>query len=204
MTAVGGDVHARARAASGPGEPSPAATPCAEAGDRQGASTEVNAAAARRNQRREGPATGFEAVAIDAYNTDMKRASLLLACAFAFMCSLTAYAQWGSGWTIPAGAEKEVSPVKSGAAVLKQGKSIFDARCARCHGREGKGDGLESEPTSPAADLTDSFRADLNPDGVMFHRVASGKPPVMPAFKDQLSSDEIWTVVQYAKSLRKP
>jgi mono/diheme cytochrome c family protein len=134
----------------------------------------------------------------------MKRASLLLACAFAFIFSLTAYAQWGSGWTIPAGAEKEVSPVKPGAEVLKRGKGIFDARCARCHGPEGKGDGKESDPTSPAADLTDSFRADLNPDGVMFHRVANGKAPVMPAFKGQISNDEIWTVVQYAKSLRKP
>jgi mono/diheme cytochrome c family protein len=38
----------------------------------------------------------------------------------------------------------------------------------------------------------------------MFHRVANGKPPMMPAFKSQLSTQEIWTVVAYAKSLRKP
>ena len=55
-----------------------------------------------------------------------------------------------------------------------------------------------------SADLTDSFRADLNPDGVRFHRIANGKPPVMPAFKSQLTPEEIWTVVAYAKSLRKP
>ena len=78
-----------------------------------------------------------------------------------------------------------------------------DARCARCHGTQGKGDGKESDPNNPAADLTDTFRADLNPDGVMFHRVTSGKPPVMPAFKSQLTPQEIWTVVAYAKALRK-
>jgi mono/diheme cytochrome c family protein len=132
----------------------------------------------------------------------MKNATLLLTFVFAFVFSLAASAQWGSGWTIPAGAEKEVSPVKPTADVLKKGKGIFDARCARCHGPEGKGDGKESDPTNPAADLTDAFRADLNPDGVMFHRVVNGKPPVMPAFKGQLSETEIWTVVQYAKSLR--
>ena len=126
-----------------------------------------------------------------------------LSCVFGLLFAVAASAQWGAGWTIPAGAEKEVSPVKASAATLKEGKSIFDARCARCHGPAGKGDGKESKPESPAADLTDSFRADLNPDGVMFHRVANGKPPVMPAFKSQLTPQEIWTVVAYAKSLRK-
>jgi copper resistance protein D len=133
----------------------------------------------------------------------MKHLFLLVAFV-AVVFAAAASAQWGSGWTIPAGADKEVSPVKPSADVLKKGKAIFDARCARCHGPEGKGDGKESDPQNPAADLTDSFRADLNPDGVMFHRIAGGKPPVMPAFKSQLSPDEIWTVVQYAKSLRKP
>jgi mono/diheme cytochrome c family protein len=126
-----------------------------------------------------------------------------LACAFAlFFCSALS-AQWGSGWTIPAGAEKEVNPVKAGPPVLKQGKTLFDTNCARCHGPEGKGDGKESDPQTPAADLTDPFRADLNPDGVIFHRVANGKPPAMPAFKSQMSPEQIWTVVHYVKSLRK-
>jgi mono/diheme cytochrome c family protein len=131
----------------------------------------------------------------------MTRTILLFACLGLFV-SASAYAQWGSGWTIPAGAEKEVSPVKPSADVLTRGKTIFDARCARCHGPAGKGDGKESDPSNPAADLTDPFRADLNPDGVMFHRIASGKTPVMPAFKSQLTPEEIWTVVEYAKSLR--
>jgi mono/diheme cytochrome c family protein len=125
-----------------------------------------------------------------------------LSCVVGLSFSVTVAAQWGAGWTIPAGAEKEVSPVKASAATLNEGKSIFDARCARCHGPAGNGDGKESDPQNPAADLTDPFRADLNPDGVMFHRVANGKPPMMPAFKSQLTPQQIWTVVAYAKSLR--
>ena len=80
-------------------------------------------------------------------------------------CSAVVSAQWGSGWTIPAGAEKENNPVKADAGVLKRGKSTFDSKCVKCHGPEGKGDGKESDPQNPAADLTDSFRASLNPDG---------------------------------------
>jgi mono/diheme cytochrome c family protein len=119
------------------------------------------------------------------------------------LLSASAAAQYGAGWTIPPEAKTEKSPLKADAGVLKKGKSIFDARCAKCHGATGVGNGPDSSPDSPAADLTDPFRADLNPDGVMYYRVLNGKPPVMPAFKSQLSQDEIWTVVEYAKSLRK-
>jgi mono/diheme cytochrome c family protein len=129
------------------------------------------------------------------------RAAILTSVMAVWLCAVVS-AQWGSGWTIPAGAEKDVNPVKADAGVLKQGKSLFDANCARCHGPEGKGDGKESDPQNPAADLTDPFRADLNPDGVVFHRIASGKPPIMPAFKSQLSEQQIWTLVAYVKSLR--
>ena len=123
-----------------------------------------------------------------------------LSSVFLLTLTISAAAQWGAGWTIPAGAEKEVSPVKESPAVLKQGKSIFDARCARCHGPQGKGDGKESDPNNPAADLTDTFRADLNPDGVMFHRVTNGKSPVMPAKSARSSS----VTVLRGVSKRKP
>jgi mono/diheme cytochrome c family protein len=111
--------------------------------------------------------------------------------------------QWGAGWTIPQGAETRQSPKPSSPALLKQGRSTFERSCQKCHGPQGKGDGPDSDPRNPAADLTDPFRAELNPDGVMFYRVMNGKPPIMPAFKSQLSTDEVWAVVAYARSLRK-
>lgn len=117
--------------------------------------------------------------------------------------SSTAMAQWGAGWNIPAGAEKETMPVQATPAVLAEGKKVFDASCARCHGERGLGDGPESDARMPAADLTDPFRGDLNPDGVMFYRVWNGKPPAMPAFNETLTREQAWAVVAYAKSLRK-
>jgi mono/diheme cytochrome c family protein len=121
---------------------------------------------------------------------------------FVLALSVAPFAQWGAGWQIPAGAEKEASPLKPTADVLKRGKAVFDGSCQKCHGPMGKGDGPDSDPRSPAADLTDEFRVDLNPDGVMYYRIFNGKPPVMPAFKSQLTRDEVWAVVEYAKSLR--
>lgn len=127
----------------------------------------------------------------------------LVVSALVVLCfGVGASAQWGAGWTIPAEAEKEMSPVKPEMDVLEQGRGIFEKSCAPCHGAKGMGDGPDGDPRNLPADLTDPYRVDLNPDGVMFYRVWNGKPPIMPAFKDELSRDEVWTVIEYAKSLR--
>ena len=81
----------------------------------------------------------------------------------------------------------------------QRGKPKFMTICAACHGPEGKGNGPDSDH---AADLTDEFRTDLNPEGVLFYKIWNGKEP-MPAFKKILKKRDIWAAVQYAKSLRK-
>jgi mono/diheme cytochrome c family protein len=48
------------------------------------------------------------------------------------------------------------------------------------------------------------LRATRNTDGVLFYKIWNGRAnPEMPAFKSELSKDEVWTVVEYAKSLGK-
>jgi mono/diheme cytochrome c family protein len=52
--------------------------------------------------------------------------------------------------------------------------------------------------------LTNPKRADRNPDGVVYYKVVNGrKKPKMPAFKDELSEEQIWAVVAHVQSLRK-
>lgn len=111
----------------------------------------------------------------------------------------------GKGWTIPAGASQETSPIASSADTLAKGKTLFEKKCQRCHGKEGKGDGPDADSDMPPEDLTDASRASRNPEGVMFYKVWNGrKSPKMPAFKTELSKEEVWTVVGYARTLRKP
>jgi mono/diheme cytochrome c family protein len=110
----------------------------------------------------------------------------------------------GKGWTIPAGAAQEPNPIAATPEVLAQGKTLFGKKCERCHGKEGKGNGPDADPDEPPDDLSDGSRASRNPDGVMFYKVWNGrKSPKMPAFKTELSKEEVWTVINYAKSLRK-
>jgi len=108
----------------------------------------------------------------------------------------------GADWTIPADAADLKSPLTPSPAVLKKGASIFESRCRLCHGPEGRGNGPLSDPAHPAADLTAGVAADLAPDGVLFYRVWNGKRP-MPAFKSELSQEDVWAVVEYVKTLKK-
>ncbi len=110
-----------------------------------------------------------------------------------------------SDWTIPANAELEMNPIAPTPEVLAQGRKIFESHCQRCHGKDGRGHGPESDPDHPAGNLTDRLRAAFNPDGVMFYKIWNGRQsPKMPAFrKEDLSKEEVWTVIQFAKTFRK-
>jgi len=110
----------------------------------------------------------------------------------------------GKGWTIPTGASQEPNPIASSPDILSKGKTLFEKKCQRCHGKSGSGDGPDADADMPPGDLTDGSRAGRNHDGVMFYKVWNGrKSPKMPAFKSELSKEEVWTVVTYAKTLRK-
>lgn len=106
-----------------------------------------------------------------------------------------------AGWTIPDTAKSEKSAAKSPADAAKKGKTLYSSNCAKCHGSEGKGNGPDSDH---AADLTDEFRTELNPEGVLYYKVWNGHQGDMPAFKSKLTKDDTWAVVEYLKVLRTP
>ena len=89
--------------------------------------------------------------------------------------------------------------------VLAIGKKVFSDKCQKCHGPKGLGDGPDADPDhAEEMNLTNPKRADRNPDGVVFYKVSNGRrSPKMPPFKDELSREQIWSVVAFAQSLRK-
>ena len=82
---------------------------------------------------------------------------------------------------------------------------MYYAKCQRCHGPTGEGDGVDADADlKKEMDLTRADRATQNPDGVVFYKIWNGRQePRMPAFEDQLSKDQIWAAVIYTQSLRK-
>ena len=113
-------------------------------------------------------------------------------------------AQTSDGWHIPDGAATEPSLVAVNATVIARGKSLYQAKCQRCHGADGTGHGPDADPDHAPADLTDMRRASRNPDGVMFYKIWNGRAkPKMPAMKSEISAADAWTIVHYIKTLRK-
>ena len=110
-----------------------------------------------------------------------------------------------NGWVLPEDAATKKNPLTIDAKTLAIGKGVYKNKCQRCHGPGGLGDGADADPELAAdMDLTNPKRADRNPDGVVYYKVVNGrKKPKMPAFKDELSEEQIWAVVAHVQSLRK-
>jgi mono/diheme cytochrome c family protein len=109
------------------------------------------------------------------------------------------------GWTLPPNAADTKSPLTVDDKVLAIGKKVYTDKCQKCHGPKGLGDGPDADPDhAEDMNLTNPKRADRNPDGVVFYKVSNGRrSPKMPAQKDQLSTEQIWSVVAYVQTLRK-
>lgn len=110
-----------------------------------------------------------------------------------------------SGWQLPADATDLKNPQPVNDQLLAAGRKVFGDKCQKCHGPKGLGDGPDADPEhADTMNLTNAKRADRNPDGVVFYKVSNGRRnPKMPAFKDELSKDQIWSVVAYVQTLRK-
>ena len=110
-----------------------------------------------------------------------------------------------SGWQLPPDAPDLKNPLTVNDKVLAEGKKIFGEKCRKCHGPQGLGDGPDADPDRvEEMNLTNPKRAERNSDGIVFFKVSNGRSkPKMPAFKDELSQEQIWSVVSFVQTLRK-
>lgn len=92
------------------------------------------------------------------------------------------------------------APISSSPASIAAGAALFQTHCAPCHGPEGHGNGvaaagLERRP----ADFR--LHVALHSDAELYAWVALGvEDTPMPAFRDTLSREELWHVVNYLRA----
>lgn len=106
-------------------------------------------------------------------------------------------------WVVPDKYAKMKNPVASNAESLKNGKELWIKNCQSCHGKTGHGDGpkaaqLKTDPGSFApADVQQQS------DGAFFYKISEGRDD-MPSFKKKIPDEEdIWSIVNYARTLNK-
>lgn len=108
----------------------------------------------------------------------------------------------GTGWVSVNDAYRQqvANPVPATAESIARGSSLYQANCSVCHGADARGRGPMAQTLNPPpSDLT--IHIPQHPDVDLFDFVSNGIPgTAMPAFKDRLSEEERWDVLNYLKS----
>jgi mono/diheme cytochrome c family protein len=91
-------------------------------------------------------------------------------------------------------------------AAADDGAALWDANCAACHGKDGKGDTMMGKRLS-IKDLTDaSVQASLTDEQAakdIKEGIKENDRPVMKAFGDKFSDDQIKALVAQVRSFKK-
>src|SRR5919201_123440 len=86
-----------------------------------------------------------------------------------------------------------MSPYEDNAYAISEGKQLFNTmNCVGCHAHGGGGMG-------PAL-MDDEWIYGSEPENI-FQTIADGRPNGMPAWKDRLSTQQIWELVAYVRSM---
>jgi mono/diheme cytochrome c family protein len=102
-------------------------------------------------------------------------------------------------------------PVASSRASIAAGRRAYVANCAACHGNRGQGavkagttlSIIEEQRGKQPPDLTDDQWDHGSSDGDIFRVIERGLPPtMMPGFDARIPDREIWSIVNYLRSLR--
>lgn len=105
-------------------------------------------------------------------------------------------------------AEGGKAPAKK-AAILEEGRAVFEANCASCHGPTGQGDGAAAAALEPKPrNFTDAAYMKTRPAATLRKVVAEGGQsvglsPVMIGWQAMLTPAQIDAVVAYVQSLGK-
>jgi len=112
----------------------------------------------------------------------------------------TGRVQGGGGhWMAPAREQNRANPIEATAASIKKGSQLYHQKCVSCHGPNAEGDGMAGMMLEPKPA---NLRAMVgqHPDGDFAWKIREGRGP-MPAWKDQLSDQQVWHLVNYIQNL---
>ncbi len=99
--------------------------------------------------------------------------------------------------------------IATSAAAVAQGKQLYDANCAACHGPDGEGGITVGSSTSAnlrAPDLDQVYKSD---DALIRRAILDGQDqdgealdPAMPRWRGKLTDTQVNDIIAYLKTLR--
>jgi mono/diheme cytochrome c family protein len=130
---------------------------------------------------------------------DLRHAGLIVL--FAALLSALVLLVFGiQNWSTMAKARKLKNPFPPTPQALADGMQVYTNHCRSCHGQYGDGKGEKAAQLSVApGDLTNASKMSRLTDGELYWQTTYGRRP-MPAFKDKLTEQQRWEVVDYIRT----
>jgi mono/diheme cytochrome c family protein len=91
--------------------------------------------------------------------------------------------------------------VSAFAATAGDARSVYNGKCASCHGRDGRAQSMHAKHEK-ARDLTSGEWQDSVSDERIYNSISNGKGK-MPGFKKRLSDAQMDELVNYVRRLRR-
>lgn len=127
---------------------------------------------------------------------------LPLMCLSIFIVSFTGtYDQ--DPWKAPAWTDTLVNPYLIEPLTLPQGQEIYTLYCASCHGIQGDGKGTAAAGLNVKPADFKAEKIKNQSDGSVFWKIREGRGE-MPSFKEMLSEEQEWQMVEYIRDISKP
>ena len=105
---------------------------------------------------------------------------------------------------VPENYRNVANPYEFSPPQIAEGAKIYEARCRRCHGEQGMGGGEAVKDLTPSPALLAYFiHRPIAVDQFLLWTISEGGVAYdteMPAYKDELSRDEIWKVISYMRA----
>lgn len=135
----------------------------------------------------------------------MKRKLLLATTVLAVGIMSVAFTidQQAKPWPVPDKDAKAANPVKSNKESIAAGKALYSLHCASCHGKTGLGDGNKAAQLKTQPKDMSKSDVQSQSDGALFYKVSEGRDD-MPSFKKKIpDAEDIWSLVNYVRTLKK-
>ena len=102
---------------------------------------------------------------------------------------------------VPLTARFAQNPTPDTPATIDEGRTIFQANCAICHGPRALGDGPAAFTLNPRP-VNLQLHVPQHAPGEVYYWITNGVPGTgMPAWKDTLSDTQRWEIVRYLQAL---